>query len=98
MPEKSKIPSRLGICQIFYTSKIPNFLNYTREKRVDRNIFGNTLRIEDVLVIYFEEHVSICAIIYSNTNSLKVFHENSGVNLANFTDRVIALIHIQGVV
>ena len=33
--------------------------------------------------------VSFYAIIYSNTNSLRLFCENSSLNLANFTDRVI---------
>ena len=30
----------------------------------------------------------LCAIIYSNTNSLKFFCENSSLSLANFTERV----------
>ena len=31
---------RRGICQMFYTRKIPNILNFTREKRKIRDIFG----------------------------------------------------------
>ena len=37
----------LGICQMFYTSRIPNFFNFTRKKRINRGIFGNKLRMED---------------------------------------------------
>ena len=47
-----------GICQIFYTSKIPKLFNFTCEKCVDRDIFGQTLRMEDALLIYFEHIVS----------------------------------------
>ena len=65
------------------------FPNFTQEKSVNRDIFGQELRIEDVLLIYFEQIVSFCAIIYSNTNSPQLFCENSSLNLANFTDRVI---------
>ena len=32
--------TRLGICQIFYTSKIPNFFIFTPEKRVNCNKIG----------------------------------------------------------
>ena len=41
-----------------------------------------------VLLIYFEQIVSFCAIFYSNTNSLQLFCENSNLNSANFTERV----------
>ena len=37
------------ICQIFYTSKIP--------KRLNRDIFGQKLRMEDDLLIYFEKRL-----------------------------------------
>ena len=46
---------RLGICQIFYTSKILKFLNYTREKRINRNIFGQLLTTENV---FFLSHLN----------------------------------------
>ena len=50
---------RLRICQIFYTSKIPKFLNFTREKRVNRDIFGQELTTENVFFfIPFEQIVS----------------------------------------
>ena len=62
---------RLGICQIFYTRKIPNFFIFSREKRINCNQICKKMRSEDVEVIYFEENVSVCAIIFSNTNSLK---------------------------
>ena len=40
------------------------FLNFTPEKCVNRDIFGQKLRMEDVLLIYFEQNVIFCAIIY----------------------------------
>ena len=51
------------------------------EKRVNRNIFCPKLKIEDVLLIYFELFVRFCEIIYSNTNSLKLLQENSSLVL-----------------
>ena len=39
--------ARRGICQIFFTSKIPIFFNSTQEKLINRDIFGQQLRIED---------------------------------------------------
>ena len=47
--------------------------------------------MENVLLIVFEQIVSFCAIVYSNTSSLKLFCENSSLNLANFTYRVFSL-------
>ena len=61
----------------------------TREKRVNRDIFGQTLKMKDVFLIYFGQIVSCCAKIYSNTSSLNLFCKNSSLNLANFIDRVI---------
>ena len=46
------------------------------------------MRMENVFLIYFEQIVSYCAITHSNTNSLKLFCENSSLNLANFTYRI----------
>ena len=39
---------------MFNTSKILNFLDFTRENRVnhDNDIFGKNLRMEDVLIIF----------------------------------------------
>ena len=72
------VGSRLRICQIFYTSKIANVLNFTREKRMHYDIFSQNLKSEDVILIYFEwSIVSFCAIIYWNTNSPQLFCENS---------------------
>ena len=34
---------------------IPKFVNFAREKRVYRDIFGQKLRMEDVLLIHFEK-------------------------------------------
>ena len=45
--------------------------------------------MEDVLLIQFEQIVSFCAIMYTNTNSLQLICENSCLNSANFTCRVI---------
>ena len=80
---------RLRICQIFYTSKILKFLNFTRGKRVNRDIFGQDLTTENVFFIPFEQIVSVCALMYLDSNSLKLLCENSSLNLANFTNRVI---------
>ena len=49
--------------------KIPNFFQFYPRKRVSRNIFGLTLRIDVASPIYFEQIVSFCAIIFSNANS-----------------------------
>ena len=44
---------------MFYTSKIPIFfINFSREKRSNRDIFVQKLRIENVLLTYFEQYVS----------------------------------------
>ena len=45
---------RLGISQMFYMCKILNFLDFTRENRVnhDNDIFGENLRMGDVLIIF----------------------------------------------
>ena len=77
----------LGVCQIFYTSKI-EIKQFFPRKCVNRNIFGQQLRMEDVLLIYFEQNVSFCAIIYSKTKSLQLFYESSSRNSANFKGRV----------
>ena len=55
----------LGICQIFYTSKIPKKINFTREKCVNREILGQKLGIENVLLIYFEQIVSFCVHLFT---------------------------------
>ena len=39
---------RRGMCPMFHTSKIP----FSREKCVSRNIFGNKLRMKDILLTY----------------------------------------------
>ena len=50
-------PLTIGICQMFYTGKIPNFFNFTREKGVNFNLFGKIMIIEDALLIYLEKFV-----------------------------------------
>ena len=65
---------RGGICQILYTSKIPKFSNLTWEKRINRDILAKNWEWR-MFLIYFEQIVSFCAIIYSNTNSLQLFCE-----------------------
>ena len=74
------------ISQMFCTGKIPHFLNYAREKRVNCD-----MRLEDVLLylFYFEQIVSFCATIYSKTNLGQLFCDTSSLNLANFTELVI---------
>ena len=42
--------------------------------------------MEDVLLTYFEQVVSFCAIIFSITNSIQLFCEHSSLNSANFID------------
>ena len=45
---------RDGFCVMFYTSKVPKLFNFTREKGVNRNIFGKKLRREDAKNILHE--------------------------------------------
>ena len=47
---------------MLYMSKIPSFLNFNREKRVIRDIFGQKKKTEDVLLIYREK------VLYSITS------------------------------
>ena len=55
----------------FFTSvKFPIFFKFAREKRIDCDIFGQLLRMWDVLLIYLQQIFSFCAAIYSNTNPL----------------------------
>ena len=82
------LPPRLGICQIFHTSIFQKFSILPETKRANRGIFGQNLKLQDVLLTYFEQIVSFCAFTYSKTNSLKLFYENSSLNSTNFTDRV----------
>ena len=79
---------------MFYTRMILKFFNFTRKKCVNRDIFCQKLRMEDVLLIYFEQIVSFCAINYSNTNSLSLHCEISRLNLANFTERLIFCVNL----
>ena len=80
---------RHGICQIFYTSKIPNPFKFYPKKCVNCDIFGEKLRTEYVLLIYFHQFISFCAFIHSNTNSHQLFCENSYLNLAKLAIFVI---------
>ena len=85
----------LSLCQPaleFVKSFTPITLKTSKsypKKSVNRDNFGKQLRIENLLLIYFEQIVSLSAIIYSNTKSFHLFCENPGLNLANFSDRVI---------
>ena len=45
--------SRRGICQIFQTNEIHKFFNFTRDRCISGDIFGQKLGMEDVLLIYF---------------------------------------------
>ena len=69
-----------GISKISYTIKIPKKSILT-EKKGNRDIFGQKLKMGFVFT-----HLSIN---YSNTNSLRLFCDNSILNSANFTERVI---------
>ena len=42
---------------MFYLSKILNGLDFTWQKCANHEIFGNNLRMEDFLLIYFEQIV-----------------------------------------
>ena len=87
LPKKMhEFSSNSLLFQIFYTIKIPKFVNFNRDNRIKSNIFGQKLRMDDALLIYFGQIVSFCAIIYSNTNSLQLFCKNSCLNPANFAD------------
>ena len=55
---------RLGICENFYTCKIPKKLILPKKKRVNHGIFGQESQMDDVLLIYFEQIVSFCAFTY----------------------------------
>ena len=57
-------------CILNQTWNLSNLLHHqdfknilTQEKRVNRDIFGQTLRMEDVLPIYYEQNLSFFAII-----------------------------------
>ena len=43
-----------------FTSKTPKFSNFTREKHVNRDIFGKNMRMEDVLLISFKQITKDC--------------------------------------
>ena len=43
-----------------FTSKTPKFSNFTREKHVNRDIFGKNMRMEDVLLIYLKQIAKDC--------------------------------------
>ena len=55
--------------QIFYISKIPIFFNFTREKGMNRDIFGKEIINEDGLLIYFEQNVSFCNYLHTPTQT-----------------------------
>ena len=59
-------------------------INSTQEKRAYCDIFGQQLRMEDVLLIYYQFSCN-----YLHTNSLQLFCGNFSLNLTNFTERVI---------
>ena len=56
--------------------------------RKSRNFRPKIRNRECVTHLFWTNCQFLCAIIYSNTNSLKFFCENSSLNLANFTERV----------
>ena len=52
---------------MFYTSKIP----FSWEKRVNRNIFGDQLRMEDALLNYFEINSQFFVLKYKPTSFIQ---------------------------
>ena len=53
---------------MFYTGKILSLLDFTREKHVNRYIFGKKMWMRDVLLVYFEQIVTFCAEMQTNFN------------------------------
>ena len=45
-------------CQMFYTSKIPNFFGFTREKRINHDIFAIKIRMDNVDRVYIGQVVN----------------------------------------
>ena len=72
---------------MFYTSKILNGLEVTRQKCVNHDIFGNNLRMEDVLLIYFEQIVIFPTQIQTNSSSFVESYNISSLNMAIYTER-----------
>ena len=70
---------------MFYINKI-EFFKLTREKKTSE---WQQLRMEYVCLIYCEQNVSFCAIIFSNTYSILFFCENSSVLNGNYTEKSI---------
>ena len=64
----------------------PHFFYFTQEKRRNCNFFGTILRMEDVLLIFFEQIASLCQI---NPSYFVITYNNSGLIPTNYTDRVI---------
>ena len=67
-----------------YTRKILIFLYFTQEKQVNRDIFGKNMRMEDVLLIYFEQFFPT-QIQTKSTCFLKSYNISS-LNWANYTE------------
>ena len=60
---------RHEICQMFYTSEIPDFFNFSRRKTCKSRHFWQNMRILDGLIISFDQIVSLFAnlLIYKVT-------------------------------
>ena len=89
-PSRSDAMSRHGFCQMFHTSKIPKYSNVAREKRVNGDIFGKKWEwrmFYSSILIKFSVFVQLSTQIC--TKSLHLFFENSCLNSATFTERVI---------
>jgi len=80
---------RRRVLQMFCTSKIPNFPKFTQETRVNRNIFSKKLRVEYVLLIYFEQSVSFYTQIHSNSIYFVKTYNSSNLKSTNYTEKVI---------
>ena len=73
----------------FTWARFPSF-KFTQEKRINRNIFGKQLRMDDVSLIYCNN----CKFLHSKLLQLQIFCElyyYSCLNLANYTEIVIFL-------
>ena len=55
---------------MFYTSKIPICFSFTRRKHVDCDIYNRKLKMEDVLLIYYEQIVSFYTQIQTNSKDI----------------------------
>ena len=78
----------VGILSAHHTSKVLYCLDFTREKRVNRDIFDKNLRLEAVLFICFEQTVSFFYSKQTNSTCFVKRCTTSRLNQANHSERV----------